>query len=203
MQTQDASSELLFKLYPWLEANKKGLIIAVVVAGLAVAGFSYFSAQRGQREIAAGKELTKVMFGGASSTAAPQMADAFSKIAAQYPGTAAAERAQLQAGATLFAAGQYAESQTKFQKFLDSQNSGGALAATAQLGVATCLEALGKPDAAAAYQKVVANYSGTISAEVAKQAVTRLTPKTVAAPATTPPATPVAAPAAAPVTPSK
>jgi predicted negative regulator of RcsB-dependent stress response len=199
MQTQDASSELLFKLWPWLEANKKGLIIGVVVAGLAVAGYSFLSAQRSQNEAAAGKEFTDLLFSPAASSSAPQFAGAFAKVAASHPGTAAAERAQLQAGATLFNAGQYAEAQTQFQKFLNSENSGGALAATAQLGVAASLEALDKPEALTAYQKVVAGYAGTVSAEVAKQAVARLTPKAVAAPA----ATPAAVPAAAPATPSK
>lgn len=199
MQTQDASSELLFKLWPWLEANKKGILIGVVVAGLAVAGVSYLSAQRGQTETAAGEELTKLMFSSTPGTTSPQLADGFAKIAAKYPGTAAAERAQLQAGAALFSAGQYAEAQTQFQKFINAENSGGDLAATAQLGIATCLEALGKPEAIAAYQKVVAAYPTTIGAEVAKQAVVRLTPKTV----TSPSAAPAAIPAAAPATPAK
>jgi predicted negative regulator of RcsB-dependent stress response len=184
MQTQDASSELLFKLWPWLEANKKSLLLGVIAAGLVVAGLSYFSAQRVANETAAGQEFTKLMFS-ALPGAAPQMAEAFAKVAAQHPGTAAAERAQLQAGATLFNAGQYAEAQTQFQKFLSLENSGGAFAATAQLGVATCLEALGKPETLAAYQKV-SSYPGTISAQLAKLAVDRLTPKNPAAPAVAP-----------------
>ena len=195
MQTQDASSELLFKLWPWFEANKKGIIIGLVVAGLVVAGATYLSAQREQNETAAGEEMTRLLATAAPTVAAPQFAEALAKVAANHPGTAAAERAQLQAGATLFNAGLYADAQIIFQKFLDTGNSGGALAATAQLGVATCLEALGKPETLAAYQKVAASYSGTISAEVAKQAVTRLTPKTVTAP--------LAAPAAVPATPAK
>ena len=183
MQTQDASSDLLFKLWPWLEANKKRLIIGGVLVGLAIAAFSYVSAQKEQNETAAGEELTKLLTSSAASASAPQLADAFSKLAAKYPGTAAAERAQLQAGSTLFASGQYAEAGTQFQKYLSSDNSGGALAASAQLGVAACLEALGKPEALAAYQKVAANFATTTSGEVAKQAVVRLTPKTATAPA--------------------
>ena len=195
MQTQDASSDLLFKLWPWFEANKKRLIIGLAVAGLAVAAFAYFSAQRGQNEAAAGEAVTRLLFTSMPNASVPQMADAFAKIAEAYPGTAAAERAQLQAGATLFGNGQYAEAGTQFQKFLNMENSGGALAASAQLGIATCLEALGKPEALAAYQKTAANYSGTVSGEIAKQAVLRLTPKTTAIPAT--------APAVAPAVPSK
>ena len=194
MQTQDTSSDLLFKLWPWFEANKKRLLIGLVLAGLAVAVISYLSAQRGQNETAAGEELTKLLFSTLPNASAPQMADAFAKIAAKYPGTAAGQRAQLQAGATLFSSGQYAEAQAQFQKFLAAENSGGALAATAQLGVAACLESLGRPEAVAAYQKVASGFAGTPSAEVAKQAVARLTPKTVAPPATAP-ATAPAAPA--------
>ncbi len=186
MQTQDASSELLFKLWPWVEANKKGLIIGVIAAALAVAGYSYVAAQRGENEVAAGEALTKVMFNATPGVTAPQIAEAFATVAAQHPGTAAGERAQLQAAATLFSAGQYVEAQAKFQKFLDGDNSGGALAATAQLGVATCLEAQDKPEAGAAYQKVVGNYPGTVSAELARQAATRLTPKSAMAPVVAP-----------------
>ena len=177
MQTQDASSDLLFKLWPWFEANKKNLIIGLVVIGLAVAGFSYMSSQHAENEAAAGAALTQLLTGGLPNATAPQMASAFAKIATDYPGTAAAQRALLQAGATLFGAGQYVEAQAQFQKFLDANSSGGPLAATAQLGVATCLEAQNKPEATAAYEKVVSNFTGTPSAEVAKQSLTRLSSK--------------------------
>ena len=186
METQDTSSDLLFKLWPWFEANKKRLLIGLVLAGLAIAAISYFSAQREQNETAAGEDLTKLLFSAMPNATVPQLADAFAKIAAKYPGTAAAERAQLQAGAALFSNGQYAEAQAQFQKFLNGENSGGAFAATAQLGVAACLESLGKPEAVAAYNKVASGFAGTTSAEIAKQAAQRLAPKPVAAPVTTP-----------------
>ncbi len=182
MQTQDAPAEVIFKLWPWFEANKQRLIIGVVVAGLVVAAVSYVSSQREQKEIAAGEALTKLIFTTVPNASVTKMAEAFAQVAAEYPGTAAAQRAQLQAGAALFSAGQYTEAQAQFQKFLDG-NSAGQLAATAQLGIAASLESLGKPEAAAAYQKVVANYPGTTSAEVAKQSLARFT-KPVAAPVT-------------------
>ncbi len=183
MQTQDASSDLLIKLWPWFEANKKNLIIGLVAVGLAVGIFSYVSAQRAENEKQAGAALTKLLTGGMPGANAAQMATALAKVATDFPGTAAAQRAQLQAGATLFSDGQYADAQLKFQNFLDANNAGGALAATAQLGIATCLEALGKPEAMAAYQKVVNSFADTTSAEVAKQSLARLTPK---APVATP-----------------
>ena len=179
MQTQDAPADVLFKLWPWFEANKQRLIIGVVVIGLIVAISTYVSSQREQKEIAAGEALTKLLFT-TTPNSAPQMAAAFAKVATEYSGTAAAQRAQLQAGAALFSAGQYPEAQAQFQKFL-ADNAAGQLAATAQLGMAASLEAQGKPDAADAYQKVVANYPGTTSAEVAKQSLTRFA-KPVAAP---------------------
>ncbi len=63
----------------------------------------------------------------------------------------------------MFGAGQYAEAQVQFQKYLDT-GAGGVLAATAQLGIGASLEAQGKTDqAATAYQRVISAYPGTPS----------------------------------------
>ena len=57
MQTQDAPAEIIFKLWPWLEANKKGLI-GGLLAIIAVSGIVYFiSAQRAQKEVEAGRAV--------------------------------------------------------------------------------------------------------------------------------------------------
>ena len=161
MQTQDAPAEILFKLWPWLEANKNRLI-GVVAAVVVVAGVYYFvSAEHEQNEIAAGEALTQLLLTPATTSA--QSADALVALASKYSGTEAAKRAQLQGAASLFDAGNYADAQAQFQKFLES-NTGGPLAATAELGVGASLEAQGKTDlAATAYQKVVSSYPGTPS----------------------------------------
>ena len=174
MQTQDAPAEIIFKLWPWFEANKNRLIaLAVaVVAGLAVLFF--ISSQKEQKEIDAGQALTQLLVTPQAAANVGQMADALAQFAAKYPGTAAGQRAQLQAGAALFGAGRYADAQAQFQKFLDASATG-PLAATAQLGIAASFEAQGKfKEAAAAYQKVVSSFSGSTSMLPAEFALGRI-----------------------------
>jgi predicted negative regulator of RcsB-dependent stress response len=173
----------MLKFLEWYEANKKLLLGGLVAAGLVVAGILWYSSQREANEAEAGETLTRLMFSQMPNASVPQLAAEFSKIATKYPGTVAAQRAQLQAASALFTAGQYAEAQAQFQKFLADNQTADALTASAQLGVAVCLESQGKPEALAAYQKVAANYVGTTSAEIAKQAVARLTPAASAVPA--------------------
>ena len=188
MQTQDAPSDSLLKIWEWYDANKKLLIGAVVAVGVAVLGVTWYSSQREANEAQAGEALTKLLFSQQPSASVPQLAAQFAKVAADHPGTVAAQRAQLQAGSALFDAGQYAEAQAQFQKYLADNQTADALAAAAQLGVAVCLESQGKqPEALAAYQKAAAGYGGTTSSELAKLSVTRLTPKAPAvAPALVP-----------------
>ena len=156
MDTQDVSTEVLFKLWPWLEANKNRLIgggVAIVVAALI---YSYIAWHRGQNEIAAGEAFTQLIFSEAGVASPSQEADAFQALASKYPGTAAATRAQLQAAGVLFESGNFPEAAAQFQRFADSHS--GVLAATAILGYGAALEAQGKLDeAAAAYQRLSGN----------------------------------------------
>ena len=161
MQTTDAPSEFIYQLWPWLEANKTRLIAAgagiIIVASI----YYFITSQHEQREIAAGEALTQALI--EPSHSLTDSATALIKVADSYTGTVAAKRAILQAGASLFAAGQYADAQVQFQKFLD-QGGTGPLAATAQVGVGASLEAQGKLDqAVTAYQRVISSYPGTIS----------------------------------------
>ena len=174
MQTQDAPAEIIFKLWPWLEANKTRLIGAGV-AILIVVGVLYFiSSQREQKEIDAGQALTMLLVTPTPNANSGQMATNFAKLAEKYPGTAAGQRAQLQAAATMFGAGHYADAQAQFQKCLDASASG-PLAATAELGVATSLEAQNKLDlATAAYQKVTSGFAGSASVLPAEFALGRI-----------------------------
>lgn len=161
----------MFKLWPWLEANKNRLIGAVV-AVIVLWGVWYFvSTQKAEREVKAGRELTQLLMSPPAGVNAP---DALGQFAAKYSGTVAAQRAQLQAAASLFGMGRYPDAQAAFEKFLVN-SPGGALAATAQLGVAASLEAQGKNDlAGVAYQKTASTYSTTPSALPALCALGRL-----------------------------
>jgi predicted negative regulator of RcsB-dependent stress response len=173
MQTQDAPAEILFKLWPWLEANAKALIIGAVLIIVLVGGYFFVQTQHEQNEINAGEALTTLMAnppGGSPESSAA----ALTQLASKYAGTQAAVRAQLQGAAMFYSLGDYTNAETEFEKFLSS-NSGGQQAAMAQLGLATSLEAEGKQDAAvAAYQKVVSGYPSSPCAVPANYALGRI-----------------------------
>ncbi len=153
MDTEDVSTEVLFKLWPWLEANKNRLIGGVVVVALAALVYSYILWQHGQNEIACGEAFTQLLFTPNSGDSPGQEADAYLAVADKYPGTQAAQRAELQAAAVLFESGKYPEAQASFQKFAD--NHAGPMSAFADLGLGASLEAQGKTDlAAAAYLRI-------------------------------------------------
>jgi TolA-binding protein len=125
-------------------------VIAAGIIIVAIIAISFYSWRLGQKEIEAGNALSRVILAGNEQTA-----DACLKVAADFPGTKAGQRAALRGAAALFAAGKYADAQAQFQKFLDTY-SDSPLAPEAQLGVATSLDAQGKLDlAASAYENVI------------------------------------------------
>ncbi len=173
METPDASAEFLIKFWPWFEANRKRLIILAVGAVVVLFLWYLTATQREQRAIAAGQALAQVQLNLPANPTAQQVADAYLKIATQYAGTVAAERAQLEAAAVLFSAGRYDEAQAQFQKL--SANSTSLLAPAARLGAGASLEAAGKPDAAVTeYRAVVTGYPNAAEALPAKYALGRV-----------------------------
>jgi predicted negative regulator of RcsB-dependent stress response len=168
MQTQDASAEFLIKFWPWLEANRQRLIATAVAVVVVLFFWYYIDTQKEQKAINAGQAYTQLQLSMAPNPTVQQVSDAFVQLAQKYPGTIAAERAQLQASSVLFDAGRYADAQAQFQKFLDA-NHGSSLAAAAQLGVAASLEAQNKlADAATAYRMVTTSYPNSAEALPAK-----------------------------------
>ena len=121
----------MFKLWPWLEANKNRLLGSVAAVVVAVGLYYFVSWRHDQNEINAGEALTQMLVASPSLTP-EQSAEALGKLAADHAGTAAAQRAQLSAAAGWFNVGRYADAQTQFQKALDA-NATGPLAATAAL----------------------------------------------------------------------
>ena len=97
MQTQDAPAEIIFKLWPWLEANQKRLITAAAAIA-AVAAIYYFITERhAQREVDAGRALTQLLMTPPANAAPAQLAAVYAQLAANYSGTTAGIRARLQA----------------------------------------------------------------------------------------------------------
>jgi TolA-binding protein len=174
MQLQDAPATYFFKLWPWFETNRIRIIwgggVIVVAAGL----ISFYSWQRDQKEIVAGKALTQAMRSIPRNATASQQADLYLKIATDYQDTSAGQRASLQGAAMLFAAGRYADAQAQFQKFLDA-HPGSFFAAQAALGVATSLDAQGKTDlAAGVYQRIINSYSDATAVDSARFALAQI-----------------------------
>jgi TolA-binding protein len=177
MQTQDAPAEFLFRLWPWIEANKNRLIGALV-AIVVIAGVVFFIiSERDQREISAGQALTELTLNSAGGGNEPQFAGQLEQLAAKYAGTAAGQRARLQAAATLFAVGNYADAQAQFQQYLDVYPNG-QFAAMAQLGIGSSLDAQNKADlAASAYQRTISLFPGSSSIAPAEFALGALAEK--------------------------
>jgi TolA-binding protein len=174
MELQDAPAAYFFKLWPKIEANWIRIVSGGGVIIAAAMLISFYSWQQDQREISAGKALTQLIMAAPRNAADSQQADGFLKIAGEYHGTPAGQRAWLQGAAILFAAGRYADAQTQFQRFLDTSPDS-FFAAQAALGVATSLDAQGKTDLAAdAYQRVIRTYSDTMATSSAKFALAQI-----------------------------
>ncbi len=174
MELQDAPAAYFFKLWPKIEANWIRIVLGVGVVVVVVMLISFYSWQRDQKEINAGKALTQCLLSAPRNTIGSQQADGLLKIAGEYQGTSAGQRAWLQGAAMLFEAGRYDEAQTQFQKFLDARPDG-FFAAQAALGVATSLDAQGKMElAAGAYQRVINTSSDVMAANSAKFALAQI-----------------------------
>ena len=175
MQSQDAPAAVLFKLWPWIEANKTRVIVGAGVITVAIFLYSFVSWRGEQKEISAGQAMTGMALTLPPNASPSQWADAYFKIAGEYPDTRAGRRAALQGAAALFAANRFADAQAQFQKYLDAHPDG-VFSASAALGVAASLEALGKSDSAAsAYQQVLSGFSSDIVAvNTAKFALARI-----------------------------
>ncbi len=171
MDTRElTASDYLFKLWPWIEANLKRIAYAVGAAAVLVFLFLYHSYSQKQKEAAAGLALTQAMV----SNSANPSAETYLKIAGAYPGTVAAQRAQLEGAAALFHSGKFPEAQAQFQAFINA-NPDGAFTPTALLGVAASLEAQGKNDLAIpAYQKAASLSAGPTVGANAKFAMARV-----------------------------
>ena len=139
MEAQESAlANYLFKLWPWLEANVRRIGFVAAFAAIAIFVYLFYSYRQGAKEVDAGNALTLAVV----SSSGVQLADACLKVATDYTGTPAGQRALLQGAMVLFEAGRDADAQVQFQKFLDTYPDN-AMTPQAQLGVAACLDAEG------------------------------------------------------------
>ena len=139
--------------------------------------FGYFVYQwhSNEQETAANQALSAIRSTPSSAAMLPEpKAQEYLKVANEFPGTGAGERALLMGAADLYAQGKYQEAQAQFERFLKNY-SHSSLTPQAVYGVAACLDALNKVDEALAkYQDVIARYSSESVAGQAKLAMGRL-----------------------------
>lgn len=161
--------------WAWFEKNKKQTLwvtAIVAVVGLAV---WYLALQREENEVQAGQllsdaEMAHSGFGGSTQ----EIAQAYLKIAAAYPKTAAGARALLLGAGTLFTQGKFADAEAQFQKFTRDYRDN-PLLGQALLGIAACLEAQGKTEQAiTAYRDLASRHPTDSVIPQAKFALGRL-----------------------------
>jgi tetratricopeptide (TPR) repeat protein len=169
MDSEKQNSEAVFKFLGWLEVNKKRVAIGGA-AGLAALGLiatlMWFSKQK---EFTASEALASIRIPyHPSDPVPPDTADKLQKLAAEYPGTDAAKRAQLIRGGLLYTDGKYAEAQAVFEKFMrDYQES--PWIPQAFYCDAVCLDAQNKiPDAIAKYEDFGRRYPNDPLADQAR-----------------------------------
>jgi predicted negative regulator of RcsB-dependent stress response len=174
MQAQDAATAYFLKSWSWVETNIRTVIAGAAVVIVVAILLSYYFWQQNETEVAAGQALTQMLVSTAPDLDAAQLADAYLKIATEYAGTPAGDRALMLGAAALFSNGKYPEAQLEFQKYLSAHPTG-TYSATAALGIAASLDAQGKTDAAAdAYQRVINGFSDPNAVDAAKFALAKI-----------------------------
>ena len=144
METEAPPSVGLYNLLGWFETKKKLLVQIVAGALVAAAVLGFLVWRSGQKQIEAEQALSAVhMPFSPSDLPTPGTADALAKIAADYPGTAAAAKATLRAASVYFGDGNYAKATEQFDSFIRNY-SDSPWVSQASYGLATCLDAQGK-----------------------------------------------------------
>lgn len=155
MEQTVAELPLLDRAWAWfaVKRNRQQVIWGGGVVLVVVLAISFYFWRTNEIEFAASDALSRVeaqltLPGGARN----ESAQAYLKVANEHAGTGAGARALLQAGVVFFTQANYSDAQDQFKKFgqvyPESPFRGQAV-----LGLAACLEALGKSDEAAAAYK--------------------------------------------------
>lgn len=175
MEQVAAELPVLDRAWAWYQGHKKQTVqiatgSAVVI--LAVVGYFWWGAKV---ESSAAEDLARVEASRvAVRTARTPNPEAFLKVAEEHAKTKAGARARLLAGADFFLQGKYPEAQAQYQKF-QTEYPDSPYRNQALLGVAACLNALGKTEeAATAYKTVVDRNPGEALLPAAKFALARI-----------------------------
>ena len=161
-------STTVYDLMAWIDANRRNIVLGVVlVVGLSVT-FAVYTWWKGERELKANGALLALPGSSLGMEATNANADSFFKVAAEYAGTESAVRAQLIGAQTLYNQGKFAEAQAAFSKVIDITEFA-SIKATAAYGAAASLDAQGKPaEALTQYGDVANRYPAEGVASLAK-----------------------------------
>ncbi|MEO8428435.1 MAG: tetratricopeptide repeat protein [Verrucomicrobiota bacterium] len=175
MDSETPQSSRFYEFLAWVELNKRNLAIGAGVLVALCFGCFVYQWHSNEQEAAANRALSAIHSTPGSTAMLPEpKAHEYLKVAKDFPGTGAGERALLMGAADLYAQAKYQEAQAQFEEFL-KKYSHSSIAPQAVYGVAACLDALNKVDEALAkYQDVIARYSSESVAGQAKLAIGRL-----------------------------
>ena len=176
MDSEAPQSNGFYEFLAWIELNKNNLIMGGAVLIALGFGVGVYRWRAGQRELVANQALLDINPPGtaASTNTPPPKAADYMKLATDFAGTAAAERALLLAAGDLYVHANYSAAQSAFEKHL-KEFGNSPLAVQAAMGLASCYDAQNKTDEAIAkYQDVVTRYSTGAGGSQARLAMARL-----------------------------
>jgi TolA-binding protein len=174
MESDVTDSIGFYKFWAWLDTNRKQVTYGItIVVGVTLIVW-FFVWRSSEKEIAASEALSSLalpMLTGAGKT---EGTDGYLKLVAEYPNSAAAARALLQAAGAAFAEGKYPEAKGLFERFR-GQYRDSAYIGEALLGIAACFDAQGQTnEAMTAYRDLVDHHPGETVIPQAKFALARL-----------------------------
>ena len=162
MDAETDSSDLYLKMLAWLHANRKPLIVAVVVVAAIALVWGFMAWEKTQHETDANAELFTVSID-SNVRSVPVSPQKLLEVAKEYPSTDAGEYAQLLAANSLFNEAKYPEALQQFSEFIDN-HAESTLVPQAKVGVAACFEAEGKTsDAITKYHDLVVMYPSDLN----------------------------------------
>lgn len=175
MSSDITDTTWFYEYLAWAETHKKQIIATVVGVAIVALVISYAVWRKGQTAMAANEALLKIttsaIMGEKESTPS---AEAYLRVADEYPSTLAGGRALLLGAGALYNEGKYAQALEQFRKF-QKEYGHPDLDPIAAFGVASALDAQNKVDEAIqAYQEVIRQYGKESVAAQARLALGRL-----------------------------
>jgi tetratricopeptide (TPR) repeat protein len=175
MQSDVAQLPLSDRLWDWFETYKRQLALGAAVAVLAGLLVWFLVWQNEAKQLDAGAALSQVavsQFDSAGLRTAS--ADAYLKVAREYPKSLSGARALLLGAGSLFTEGKYSEARALFERFL-REYQGSPLMGQALFGAAACLDAEGKTDqAVTAYKNLITRHPNESFVPQAKFSLARI-----------------------------